>query len=280
MISAVVLTHNDEGHLAKTLASISWCDEVIVVDDESTDKTIDIATKRGASVYTRKLDGDFAAQRNFGLGKAKGPARNASQSDAGGEWVLFVDSDEIVSEELAREITSLTYKVIPAKAGIQNGTNDGSRIKSGMTATVGYYLKRRDWMWGKWLKYGETSRVRLLRLAKKNAGKWQRPVHEVWSVDGATGELVNPLLHYPHQNVAQFLDEINRYSTLNARYLYSLGNHVSWWQIFAYPKLKFFRSYIWYLGFLDGTAGMVVALMMSFHSFLTRAKLWKLWDKT
>ena len=116
-----------------------------------------------------------------------------------------------------------------------------------------------------------------MRLAKKNAGVWQRPVHETWNITGRIGELSQPLLHYPHPDVAQFITDINWYSTLNAHYLYSQKVHVSWWHILAYPKAKFFVDYIWYRGFLDGTAGVVVALMMSFHSFLTRAKLWLLW---
>lgn len=262
MISAVVLTHNDEARIAKTLESVSWCDEVLVIDDISTDKTCEIARKQNAKVSIHALQDDFAAQRNFGLSKAKN------------NWVLFVDSDEVVTAQLMHEITHIVQKSRTTKL------RHGVSLSSDEDTLVGYLLKRRDYMFGRWLKHGETAKVKLLRLARKNAGKWIRPVHEVWEVKGPTGELVHPLLHYPHQNVAQFLDEINQYSTLNAQYLYSKGNHVSWWQIIAYPKLKFFLSYIWYLGFLDRTAGMVVALMMSFHSFLTRAKLWKLWDKT
>jgi glycosyltransferase involved in cell wall biosynthesis len=190
------------------------------------------------------MDGDFSSQRNFGLTKATG------------EWILFVDSDETVSADLAEEIQKV------------------SEIDCS-----GFYIKRQDWLFGKQLRHGETGRVRLLRLAKKNAGKWKRPVHEVWNVSGTTGELSHPLDHFPHQDVAQFINEINLYSTLNARYLHSKNVHVPWWHLIVYPKVKFFMDYIWYLGFLDGTAGAVVALMMSFHSFLTRAKLYLLWHR-
>lgn len=240
MISAVVLTHNDEKMLERCLKNLSWCDEVIAIDDNSTDGTVAEAKKLGAKVFFRALNDNFAVQRNFGLEKAKG------------EWVLFVDSDEVVSEELAKEIQ-----------GSIHGNN-------------GYFIKRKDYWGGRWLEYGEPGNVKLLRLAKKNTGTWVQPVHEVWKIRGTVGELTNPLLHYPHQNVAQFLDEINRYSTIYARYLYSQNVREHAWQIVGKPLAKFFVNYIWRLGFLDGTAGMVVAFMMSFHSFLVRAKLWKL----
>ncbi len=241
MISAIILAKNSAQTIGKTLTSLDWCDERIVIDDASSDDTVGVAKKTGATVYVHKSDDDFAAQRNFGLAKADG------------DWVLFVDSDEVVTPELASEIQNADKNV------------------------QGYYIKRKDFLFGRWLEHGETGRVKLLRLAKKDAGRWERPVHEIWNVEGATGQLSHPLLHYPHPNVAQFIDEINRYSTLNARYLKSKEIRASWWHIVAYPKAKFFIDYFWYLGFLDGTAGAVVALMMSFHSFLTRAKLYLLW---
>src|SRR3989344_7025859 len=185
-ISAVVLTHNDEKILQRTLEGISWCDEIVVVDDYSTDNTVSVAKKFTSHIYQRHVAGDFAGQRNFGLEHAKGP------------WVLFVDSDEVVSAEHAKEL----------QRAIKQPKN-------------GYYLKRNDWMWGKWLRYGETGRVRILRLGRKGSGRWTRPVHEVWEIAGPIGALAEPLQHYPHPNVAQFTEEINRYSSVNAQYLFN-----------------------------------------------------------
>lgn len=241
MISAVVISHNNELTIGKTLQSLSFCDERILVDDFSTDETVQIAKKIGAIVYQHALNGDFAAQRNFGLGKAKG------------EWVLFIDSDEIVSPGLAREI----QKVVAIDC-------------------AGFYLKRQDWLFGRKLLHGETSGGRFLRLARKDAGKWVRPVHEVWKIKGLTGTLDTPLDHFPHPNVAQFIDAVNRYSTINAKYLYDQHISVPWWHIPAYPVAKFLVNYVWRRGFLDGTQGAIVAIMMSMHSFLTRSKLWLL----
>ena len=248
MISVVVLTKNEEKNVAECVAGLSWCDEVIVVDDHSTDKTVEIATKAGASVFVHPLNNDFAAQRNFGLEKAKG------------EWVLFIDADERVSQPLWYEIMEYTNNPI-------NGY-------------VGFFLKRTDVMWGTALRHGETGNITLLRLAKKDSGEWRGSVHETWKVKGKTLVLRNALMHYPHQTVGEFLKEINFYTDLRARELFTHKAKVSWWSIILYPKAKFFINYFVKVGFVDGLPGLVFAIMMSFHSFLVRGKLWILWNKS
>lgn len=246
MISAVVLTHNSALTVQATLQSLAWADELVVVDDESTDDTIGIAKKQNAMVFSHPLLDDFAAQRNFGL------------SCTTGEWVLFVDSDEMVSDQLAHEMQIIS--------------KEPSDIK-------GYMIKREDEMWGKVLRHGETERVRLLRFARRDVGVWVRPVHETWDIKGLIGELRNPLAHTPHPDVAQFLESVSRYSTTNAQYLYTQKMKVYAWHIVAYPLAKFFVNYVWRLGLLDGTRGAIMACMMSFHSFLVRSKLWLLYHK-
>ncbi|MBI2036184.1 hypothetical protein HYT17_00910 [Candidatus Microgenomates bacterium] len=134
-------------------------------------------------------------------------------------------------------------------------------------------------MWGRELKYGETVNVKLLRLAKKEAGKWEGKVHEKWVVKGKTGQLENPLHHFPHQRIGEFLQEINFYTDIRARELFDRNVKTYWWSIILYPKAKFIINYLVYQGFRDGLPGLVFALMMSFHSFLVRAKLWLLWKK-
>ena len=162
-ISAIVLAKNEQGNIRKCLEALKWCQELIVIDDYSEDKTAEFALKMGAKVFKRHLKDDFASQRNFGLSKAKG------------DWVLFVDADEIVTPQLKKEI----LKYI-----------DVFRCD-------GFYLRRQDFWGGKALNYGETSKVKLLRLAKSKAGKWKRKVHEVWEVKGKVGELKNPLYLSP-----------------------------------------------------------------------------------
>lgn len=246
MISAVVLTKNEEKNIRECLESLKWCDEVVVIDDCSEDKTVEIAESFGAKIYKRELNNNFGAQRNFGLGKAKE------------DWVLFVDADERVSDSLREEVTKLlNYKV---------------------TKYSGFYLKRRDFMWGKELKYGETGDVRLLRLAKRNVcpptGGWRRAVHEVWDVKGPLSTLKNPLRHYPHQTLREFIADIDWMSTLHAEENKKDGKRSNLFKIIFFPKLKFFNSWVLKLGFLDGVQGLLVAFLMSFHSYLAWSKLW------
>ncbi len=246
MISAIILTKNEERNIKDCLEGLSWCDEKIVIDDESEDRTLEIAKKLGAKVFTRRLS-NFSGQRNFGLEKAKG------------DWVLFVDADERISQALWYEIMQYV--------------NDPVENLSG------FFLKRVDIMWGKKLKHGESGALKLMRLAKKGSGKWTGTVHEKWNIPGKTGILDNPLYHYPHSTVDQFLAEINKYTDLRAKELYEQGVKTNWFLILLYPKTKFFLNYVIRLGFLDGLAGLITALMMSFHSFLVRGKLWLLWEK-
>lgn len=238
MITVVILTKNEEKNIEECLKTLKWCDEIIVIDDYSEDKTAEIAEKLGAELFKHHLNNNFAQQRNFGLEKAKG------------EWVLFVDADEQISPELAKEIKQEVKK--------------GERYA--------FVFKRQDFFMGKPLKHGETANVRLLRMAKKD-GQWERLVHEVWKTKWRTKTLINPILHYPHPSISQFLSQINFHSTLHAEALRKEGIEFSLFRLIFNPLGKFLQNYFWRLGFLDGTAGFVMAIIMSLHSFLARAKL-------
>ena len=247
MISAIVLTKNEEHNIADCLKSLSFCDEIIVVDDDSTDNTVELAKKHHATVFSHTLSQDFSQQRNFGLSKATG------------DWVLFVDADERISENLKQEILQVTSQ--------KNNTVEG------------YFVKRFDHVWGKLLSHGEIGTLRLLRLVKHNRGTWKGHVHETLTVKGTTSTLKNPLIHYPHPSVTEFLEAINIYSTIRANELHEKRVRANTVQIVLYPLGKFLQNFIFRLGFLDGTAGLVFASIMSFHSFLVRGKLWLLWQK-
>lgn len=246
MISAAVLTKNEEKNIVDCLESLSFCDEIVVIDDNSEDRTLEIAKKMGAKIFTNPLNNNFSQQRNFALSLAKN------------NWVLFVDADERVTPQLGEEIVNF----------VKNSNNN-----------VGAYVKRQDVMWGKELKYGETGTKRFLRLAKKNAGRWVGSVHEEWIVQGDTISLNNSLIHYPHQSVAQFLKEINHYTDIRAAELFEKKVRVKWYSVIANPTVKFFQNYFFRLGFMDGLPGFIVSMLMSFHSFLVRGKLWLLWQK-
>lgn len=245
MITAIILTKNEEKNIKDCLKSLSWCDEKIVIDDKSEDRTLEIAQKLGTKAYSHRLI-NFSDQRNFGLEKAKN------------DWILFIDADERIPQALWYEI--MQYVNEP----IENFN--------------GFFLKRIDVIWGKELKHGESGTLKLLRLGKKGNGKWKGIVHEKWNISGKTETLNNPLYHYPHATVGDFLQKINKYTDLRAKELYEQGIRTNWFLILLYPKTKFILNYFIRLGFLDGLPGLITAIMMSFHSFLVRGKLWLLWQ--
>jgi glycosyltransferase involved in cell wall biosynthesis len=245
MISAVVLTKNNEKVVLKCLNSILWCKEIIVVDDYSQDQTKILAKKTGAKVFLRHLNKDFSSQRNFGLLKAKH------------QWILFIDSDEQVPKKLADEI-------------IEKIKNKDNRIS-------GYFLKRQDKFLGRWLKFGETNKVKLLRLGQKKAGKWLGKVHETWEIKGKTKNLKYKILHQRNISISDFLKRINTYSSLRAQMLFDQGVKFKFWQLLIFPQAKFIKNYFFCFGFRDGIPGLAMAIFMSFHSFLVRVKLYFLY---
>lgn len=247
MISAIILTKNEEKNIEACLDSISWIEDKIVIDDHSTDKTVELAKKKGAKVFVRTLYNNFSDQRNYGLDKAQG------------DWILFIDADERVSPALWYEIMAHTSEAIEEY--------------------VGFYIKRQDTMWGKVLKYGETGNIILMRLARKGIGKWEGQVHEKWNIKGKTAVLNNPMDHYPHQTITEFLQEINFYTDLRSEELFNKKVKSNWLSIIVYPKSKFVLNFIFKAGYRDGLQGLVFAILMSFHSFLVRAKLWNLNQK-
>lgn len=249
-ISAVVLTKNEQENIERCLKSLSFCDEIIIVDDYSTDKTVEQVHKVCKvikfvkySIHQRKLNNDFAAQRNFGLSKANN------------DWVLFIDADEEVTSELKSEIQNSKFE------------------------KDAYYIKRQDFFWDKELKHGEVSQIRqigLIRLVLKDSGQWMGSVHEVFHTAKNIGQLNGFLNHFPHLTLKEFISDINHYSGIRAEELFDRGKKTNIFEIIFYPFGKFIYNYFLKLGFLDGPAGFTYAFMMSFHSFLVRAKLYQL----
>lgn len=250
-ITAIIITRNEEIDLESCLTGLKWCDELIVVDDNSTDKTVEIAKKFKATIHSHSIKNDFSSQRNFGLSKAKG------------DWVLFVDADERISDALSFEISNIVHQTIDQTLRKYNG----------------FYIKRNDFMWGKRIKFGESGSMKFLRLAKKNAGIWEGKVHEKWKIKGHLGHINNPILHFPHKTLKEFLSEINLYTTIRAEELNKEGHKANFISILMYPSGKFIFNYFLKRGFLDGVAGIVLAIIMSFHSFFVRGKLWLINNK-
>ncbi len=238
-ISVVILVKNEEKNIVDCLESLSGFKDIVVVDDYSTDRTVEVVNKyKNVRFLKHEMNGNFSAQRNFGLLKTKN------------EWVLFIDADERVSKDLFNEIMTIDLLSI-----------DGALIK------------RVDNMWGRELKYGETSNIYFVRLGNKKSGKWIGAVHETWEIKGNLLSLVNPIIHFPHQTVGEFIHEVDYYSTLRAKELFNSKKSVSFFDILLYPTGKFLNNYMLKLGFIDGVPGFIVAIIMSLHSFLVRVKL-------
>lgn len=240
-ISAIVLARNEQENIIPCIKSLVWCDEILLVDDDSTDATVTraLSENKQIRIIKRKSDGNFSQQRNYSLEKAKG------------DWVIFIDSDERVSSRLAGEI----------KEKIKNGKN-----------CPGFYLTRRDYFGGKFLKFGETGNIRFLRIGRKNAGYWEGIVHERWDIAGCKETLSTPLDHYPHPTVKEFLNKINFYTDRLVFQWKQENRKIYNWEIICYPSGKFVYNYFLKLGIFDGVPGFIHAVMMSFHSFLVRSK--------
>jgi len=255
-LTAVVLVKNEEENVInRCLKSVGFCDEIIMINDASSQK-LEVKSQKYNSKFKsffRKLNGDFAGQRNFGMEKATN------------DWILFVDADEEVTDELKQELQNLIR---------QNFQFSIFNFQS-------FYIRRRDFFWGHEMKYGETMKARnrgIIRLIKKGSGQWQGKVHEEYKLATRNSQLVtskNFLNHYPHPTVKEFIQSVNFYSSLRAEELYKQGKKTNILQIIFYPLLKFKLTYFLKLGFLDGPAGFAYSFFMSFHSLLVRLKLYQ-----
>jgi glycosyltransferase involved in cell wall biosynthesis len=241
-LSAVVITKNEEEYIERCLKSLKFCDEIIIIDDFSTDNTVQVAKRMGAIVYKRRLNNDFAAQKNYGLEKTNG------------KWILSIDADEIVSKKLQREIITSVNEL-------------NSNIS-------GFYLQRSDLVLGYKMKGTELGKKKLLRLAKKDAGKWERVVHEQWNINGSIGELKAPIFHNSHKNLHEFIETINNYSVLHADANQKENKKATIFKIIFWPKFKFIDNFLLKKGYDDKTFGFVVSMIMAFHSFLAWSALW------
>ena len=245
-LTCVILARNEEKNIKDCISNLDFCDEILVIDDNSSDKTVERCQMSDVrcKIYKRSLNGDFASQRNFGLDKAKG------------KWVLFVDADERITRQLSDEMIKVT--------------SDPTLHYNG------YYIKRQDFLWDETLKYTEAGNIKLLRLAKKGAGLWKRKVHEVWEVKGKVGFLHHPIIHHSHANLSQFLEDINNLSSLHAKANYEEGKRSSLIKIIFWPQAKFIDNFFIKLGLLHGVRGFVISVLMTFHSYLAWSKLWLL----
>jgi len=242
-ISAIVITYNEEKNIQRCLESLSWADEIVVVDSFSQDRTKDIA-----SSFTDKIF-DLEWQ---GFGKQKEIARTKASYD----WVLSVDADEVVSEKLKEEIKSVINK---------NDSLDG------------YYIPRLSNFLGRWIKHSGWYPDYVLRLFRKHQARFDdSPVHEKLILDGKAGFLRNEIRHYTDPDISHYLSKMDKYTTLSSQKLLAEGKSLTLFDLLFRPMAIFFKMYLFKSGFLDGWQGFLLACFSSFHVFVKYAKLWHL----
>ena len=246
-ISATIITFNEEANIRDACQSLTWADEIVVVDSGSTDKTREIAADCGARVITKDWPG-FAAQKQF------------AAEQATHDWVFSLDADERVSDELKSSIARL-------REDAEDKLADGYRIP------------RRSFYPGRWIKGGGWYPDWQLRLYRKARGRWEpRHIHESVKLDaGARVEkLSGDILHYSVRDSAQHHRMIGeRYAPLAARQMFEEGRQTSALRIAAAAPAAFVSSYILKGGFRDGLAGLSIANFAAHHAFLKHLMLWE-----
>ncbi len=241
-LSVIIIAKNAENQIADAIHSVSFADEVIVVDNGSEDKTLDIAKKMGAKSFTYAAK-DFADARNYGLQKAKG------------EWVFYIDTDERATDELSKDIQY--------------------QIKDKQNQFCAFKIKRKNFYYGnhEWLYVEKLERL----FRKKNLKEWYGELHESPKVDGQISELDGFLLHYTRQSIDAMVEKTILWSKVEAD-LRLKAHHpkMTWWRFPRVILTAFFDSYVRQKGWKAGTTGVVESLYQSFSIFITYARLWEM----
>lgn len=239
-LSAIIITRNEEANIGACLDSVAFCDERIVIDSDSQDRTAEIATAKGARVVSHPFEG-FGRQKNIAL------------SHATGDWVLSIDADERVGEALAGEIAQ----------AIASGTADGYEIPR-LSSFCGREMRHSGWF-----------PDRVLRLFRRGNAKFSEDlVHERVICQGTVARLSQPLRHYPVLRLEDALSRMDRYSTANAAMLAASKRRVTFFSGIAHGLWTFMRTYVLRLGFLDGREGFLLAVANAEGTYYRYMKAW------
>lgn len=238
-ISAVIITHNEASHIDACLASVAFCDEIVVVDSGSTDGSQRMCAARGARVIEQSWLG-FGPQKRFAVAQATH------------DWVLCIDADEVVSEPLRNSI-------------VQALSRSDAKV---------YALPRCNRFMGRWLRYGEGYPDWCLRLFDRRAANWSNDlVHEKVLTDEAIHRLEGDLLHDSAGTLDHYLEKQNRYTTLQAADMIAAGKRVGAIKVLISPLARFFKFYVLRQGFRDGLPGLIHITIGCFNSFCKYAKV-------
>ena len=242
-LSVIVITHNEEKNIGDCLASVQWADEIVVVDSQSTDRTVELASRYTSRIHVKSW---------MGFGEAKNYALAQTTSD----WVLWLDADERVTPELANEIRQVVHQDADDK--------------------VGYNFPRRAYFLGRWIQHSGWYPGRVVRLFRHGAGTFSDSlVHEHLKLEGAVGKLNHDLLHYTDRDLVHYFNKFNRYTSLAAEDLTAKRRSFRLLDLLVRPPLFFFKMYILRLGFLDGVPGLILCVLSSCYVFTKYAKLWE-----
>jgi glycosyltransferase involved in cell wall biosynthesis len=238
-ISAAIITYNEERNIARVIESLRCCDEILVLDSGSTDRTVEIARTLGARVVETFWHG-YAAQKNIAV------------ELAANDWILALDADESLSEALEAEIW---------------------QIKKAGPRYDGYTMPRLAQYLGRWILHGGWYPDRKVRLFDRRKAKWVgQYVHESVKVEGRIGHLESNILHFTCNSLPEHLRAMDRYTTLAAEELVAQGVEITIGKILFDPPWTFCRSYILKRGFLDGLEGLAIAYMAAFYNFVKYTK--------
>jgi glycosyltransferase involved in cell wall biosynthesis len=281
-VSVVLITHNEEANLARTLASVQSLvadgqGEIIIVDSHSTDRTVDIAKSYNAKVFTEDWKG-FAAQKNSAIDKAQG------------DWILSLDADEEAEPELANEIAQIPTKWNAINAIVAPKGYNTADIYYGSAAdefpgvdfsaySDGFFIRRKNFFLGRWMKHGGYWPDPKLRLFRRRKGNFpERQVHETAEVHvRRRTPLRGALLHHSYPTISDYIEHMNRYSSLGAEMALAKGPlRFPVLDIFFRPVLTFLYNYIFRLGFLDGHEGFLLHVNHAIYVSWKYAKAWEL----
>ncbi|MDZ4165817.1 MAG: glycosyltransferase family 2 protein [Smithellaceae bacterium] len=242
-LSVAIITKNEAEKLPACLASVSFAEQVVVVDSGSTDATLEIARNFGCDTYEESWHG-FGPQKQLALDRCRCP------------WVLILDADERVAPEARREIEKIVTAPMPP------------------SDITGYSFPRKNYFQGKWIKRMGWWPDRVTRLFWKEKGRMTDAlVHEAVTVEGKVFPLSTPLEHLTESRLSHILRKIDHYSTLGAEEAFAVGKRSSILYALIRAKLTFFHNYILRLGFLDGSEGLTLAMLDAFNKFFKYAKL-------
>jgi len=243
-LSVCIITYNEEKNIRDCLESVQWADEIIVVDSYSTDQTVAICREYTDKVFQRPWPG-HVEQKNFAIDQASG------------DWILGLDADERISAELAAEIRAVLNR--------QDAGADG------------FFFPRHSFYLGRWINHGGWYPDSKLRLFKRGKARWggTNP-HDKVLLSGKSAHLKGEMTHFVYENISQQLKTVDSFSSITAKGFHENHNRFRLHRLLFRPWFKFFETYVFKKGFLDGLPGFIIAVISSHYVFLKYAKLWDL----